>query len=202
MWVYFLNCLGYYRIRVVLSASLGTHSWLWFAMHHLKAMQIHLSYLPLTSDHGHVLNRVHFFFFFLSWAYVLCLITEWFHILALVPSLSPSFPYDLCLGLIVSLKFDFSSSLMLSSTYWGLSLTLLDSPLQLTYSNYDSGKDECLQGEINFYFLFFLEEDYFKYAVRKLLFLTETWPPKKKRLGKWTQSKCIECNVTKVLSYT
>ena len=144
----------------------------------------------------------YFLFFFLFWAYVLCLITEWFHILTLVPSLSPSFPYDLCFGLIVSLKFDFSSSLMLSSTYRGLSLTLLDSPLQLTYSNYDSGKDECLQGEINFYFLFFLEEDYFKCAVRKLLFLTETWPPKKERLGKWTQSKCIECNVTKVLSYT
>lgn len=142
------------------------------------------------------------YIFFLSWAYVLCVITEWFHILALVPSLSPSFPCDLCFDLIVSLKFDFSSSLMLSSTYRGLSLTLLDSPLQLTYSNYDSGKDECLQGEINFYFLFFLEEDYFKYAVRKLLFLTETWPPKKERLGKWTRSKCIECNVTKVLSYT
>lgn len=133
---------------------------------------------------------------------MLCLITEWFHILALVPSSSPSFPYDLCLGLIIPLKFDFSSSLMLSSTYWGLSLALLGSPLQPTYSNYDSGKDECLQGEINFYFLFFLEEDYFNYAFRKLLFLTETWPPKKERLGKWTQSKCTECNVTKVLSHT
>ena len=108
--------------------------------------------------------------------------------------------FEICL--IVFLKFDFSSSLMLFSTYWGLSLTLLDSPLQPTYSNYDSGKDECLQGEINFYFLFLLEEDYFKYAFRKLLFLTETWSPKIERLGKWTQSKCIECNVTKVLSYT
>ena len=162
-------------------------------------MQIHFSHMSLTSDYRHVLNRVLFFFFVL----VLCAVfNNWMISYSCFGTFFISFIPIWLVPWLVSLKFDFSSLLMLFSTYQGLSLTLLDSPLQPTYSNYDGGKDECLQGEINFYFLFFLEEDYFKYAFRRLLFLTETWPPKKESLGKWTQSKCIECNVTKVLSYT